>query len=68
MLSLSDDGGHTWSNQEIWRSMGKIGQYRTRLRWDRLGSFYNRSIKITISDPVYRTIIAARCPDMTAEQ
>lgn len=68
MLSLSDDGGHTWSNQEIWRSMGKIGQYRTRLRWDRLGSFYNRSIKITISDPVYRTIIAARCPDLTTEQ
>jgi hypothetical protein len=65
MLSLSDDGGRTWTDQEMWRSMGKIGKYKTRLRWDRLGSFTNRHIKVTISDPVRRTIIAARCPELT---
>lgn len=65
MLSMSDDGGYTWTDQEQWRSMGKIGKYRTRLRWDRLGSFYSRAMKITISDPVRRTIIAARCPELS---
>lgn len=64
MLSISDDGGKTYGDQQPWRSMGKIGEYTQRLRWDRLGSFYDRRLKIMISDPVPRTIIAARCPEM----
>lgn len=68
MLAISDDGGRTFGDQEIWRSMGAIGAYHNRhqLRWDRLGSFYDRSLKVTISDPVRRTIIAARAPGMRA--
>lgn len=66
MLDISDDGGRTFVDQQPWRSMGRIGEYRQRLRWDRLGSFYDRSLRLTISDPVRRTIIAARCPGMRA--
>lgn len=36
MLRFSDDGGHTWSN-ELWRSMGEIGEYAKRVIWNRLG-------------------------------
>jgi hypothetical protein len=38
--------------------MGKIGEYGKRLRWLRLGQSRNRVMKVTISDPVPRTIIA----------
>jgi hypothetical protein len=51
MLDWSDDGGHTWSN-EIWRSVGKIGQYNWRAVWDRLGASRHRNYKITVTDPV----------------
>lgn len=36
MMRWSDSAGKTWSN-ELWRSMGRIGQYKTRLEWWRLG-------------------------------
>ncbi len=55
MLQFSDDGGHTWSN-EIWRNIGKVGKYETRVVWNRLGSFRQRSIRIAISDPVKRSV------------
>jgi hypothetical protein len=58
MLDWSDDGGRTWSNQRS-GSMGKIGEYLKRVRFHRLGSFYSRVFRITISDPVKVTIIAA---------
>jgi Phage stabilisation protein len=57
-LSWSDDGGKTWSN-EHWASMGRIGAYRHRVRWYRLGSFRQRVCRISISDPVPVTIAAA---------
>lgn len=41
MLRYSDDGGFTWSN-ELWKSLGKLGQYRTRVRWHRLGASRDR--------------------------
>jgi len=58
MLRYSDDGGHTWSN-EIWRSIGAIGQYGYRSRWTRLGISRNRIFEIKVTDPVDVTIIAA---------
>ncbi len=54
MLDISDDGGRTYSYPQSWRSMGKIGEFQKRLRWLRLGNFYNRVMRITISDPVPR--------------
>lgn len=36
MMRFSNDGGHTWSN-EIWVSMGDVGNYSKRMFWYRLG-------------------------------
>ena len=58
MLSWSDDGGKTWSN-EHWASIGKIGEYLTRVKWNRLGMFRQRQIKVVISDPVPVVFISA---------
>lgn len=58
MLDWSDDGGRTFSGLQLWQSIGKIGAYRQRLRWLRLGQFRNRVFRVTISDPVRRNIIA----------
>lgn len=57
MLRYSDDGGRTWSN-ELWRSLGAIGEYRTRAIWRKLGQFWQRQIRLRITDPVRRFVIA----------
>lgn len=59
MLEWSDDGGRTFGTRQPWRSIGKIGEYRQRLRWNRMGSFRNRVLKLIVSDPVKRVGIAA---------
>jgi len=51
MLRWSDDGGNTWSN-EHWRSAGKIGKYKTRVFWTRMGSARDRVYEISMTDPV----------------
>ena len=58
MLQWSDDGGHTWSN-EHWKSIGAVGKYGQRVKWNRLGYFRDRVFKTTISDAVKRNIINA---------
>lgn len=58
MLDWSDDGGRTWSNVYT-APMGKMGEYRTRTIWRRLGSFRNRSFRLRITDPVKRVIVGA---------
>jgi hypothetical protein len=58
MLQWSDDGGHTWGN-EHWRSAGKIGEYKRRVIWNRLGSARDRVWKLKISDPVKVVLISA---------
>jgi hypothetical protein len=50
-LSWSNDGGHTWSS-EYAASLGKIGEYKKRLIWRKLGSPKNRIFRLTISDAV----------------
>jgi hypothetical protein len=47
--------------------MGAIGNYQTRLQWHELGSFYQRNLRLEISDPVKRVVIAARCPGLDWE-
>jgi len=59
VLDYSDDGGRTWSSRKPWRSMGKIGDNRQRLRWNRQGRSRNRVYRVVITDPVKRAIIAA---------
>ena len=58
LLDWSNDGGHTWSNQHP-ASMGRIGEYRARARWNRLGRARDRVYRITITDPVPRVILGA---------
>lgn len=57
-LDWSDDGGHEWSSQHG-ASMGAMGKYTSRLRWNRLGRARDRVYRITISDPVKRVILGA---------
>jgi hypothetical protein len=58
MLSWSDDGGHTWSNERTVK-MGKTGNYLKRLIWRRLGKSRNRIFRISISDAIKKVLIAS---------
>lgn len=55
MLRYSDDGGRNWSN-EMWRSMGLVGDYRRRSIWRKLGQFRQRQMHLRITDPA-RTFV-----------
>jgi hypothetical protein len=57
-LEISNDGGETWSNP-IYASLGKIGRYNTRARWQRLGSSRDRVFRVTVSEPVRVTMLSA---------
>lgn len=48
MLRWSDDGGHTWSN-EHWREAGRIGRYKWRVVWNRLGRSRDRIFEVAFS-------------------
>lgn len=63
MLKWSDDGGYAWSN-ELWASIGAIGQRKSRVRWRRLGKSRDRIFMVTISDPVKRVITGASLETM----
>jgi hypothetical protein len=58
MLRWSDDGGSTWSN-EHWTSIGRVGSYKNRARWTKLGQARDRVYEVTVTDPVYRAVISA---------
>ena len=47
LLRWSDDGGRTWSNAQS-ASAGEIGEYDKEVRFNRLGSFYNRIYRFSI--------------------
>lgn len=51
-LQYSDDGGATWSN-EVFESLGKSGEYLTRVIFYDLGMARNRVYKITESNNCY---------------
>lgn len=53
MMQYSDDGGRSYSN-EMWRSMGVLGAFKTRCIWRNLGQFRQRQIKLKVTDPVRR--------------
>lgn len=58
MLRWSNDGGSTWSS-EHWTSIGKIGRYKNRAIWRRLGMARDRIFEVAISDPVNAVIVSA---------
>jgi hypothetical protein len=57
-LSWSNDGGRTWSS-EYSSSLGKQGEFRTRLIWRRLGSPKNRIFRLRIVDAVKKVLLSA---------
>jgi len=58
MLSWSKDGGHTYGN-ELNRSIGAIGNYKTRAVWRKIGVARDIVFRVRISDPVKRVITGA---------
>ncbi len=60
-LRWSDDGGHTWSSYHT-RTMGRIGQFFTRVIWRRLGmtlKLRDRVYEVSGTDPVKVAITGA---------
>lgn len=51
MAQISRDGGRIYGN-ELWRSMGRMGEYTRRARWLRLGRGRDMAIKLAVTDPV----------------
>ncbi len=58
MMQISRDGGHEWGG-ELWRSMGRMGRYRHRAVWNRLGRARDWLFKFRITDPIKVVMVAA---------
>jgi len=58
MLSVSRDGGRTFGS-EMWASAGKLGKYRTRVEWRRLGTSDSWVFKIRMTEPVKKVFVSA---------
>lgn len=58
VLSWSDDGGHTWSNEHQ-ASIGRQGKYKNRAIWRRLGRGRDRVFRVATSEPVPLTWLGA---------
>ena len=56
-LSVSDDGGRTWSTLVKQRQIGRQGEYTKRLRWLKMGQSRQRLIKLECTDAVRRNIV-----------
>ena len=56
-LFVSDDGSRTWSRLVKPRAIGVTGEYKTRLRWLKMGQFRQRVMRLECTDPVRRNII-----------
>ncbi len=65
-LRWSDDGGRSWSNWHN-RTLGAIGEYRTRVIWRRLGQSRSRVWSIRGSDPVRIAINDTTIAEVTSE-
>jgi hypothetical protein len=65
MLQYSDNDGRKWSN-ELWRSLGKRGDFQSAALYSRLGQTSRRQGRIyrySVSDAVRRTLIMALTGD-----
>lgn len=58
MMKVSRDGGHTWSN-ERWASFGRIGEYKARAKWNRMGTARDWMFVFRVTDPVRTVFVAA---------
>ena len=55
-LEKSNDSGRTWLTMPT-KSLGQIGEFKTRVKWSSLGSSRYRRYRVSISDPV-KVVIA----------
>jgi len=51
MLQFSKDSGKTWSNLKE-AKIGKLGEYFTRVKWNRLGAARSFIFRVTTSEPI----------------
>lgn len=58
MLRISNDGGKTWIS-ETWRGAGKLGEYKRRVRWNRLGQARRRVFEVSVTDSISWRILGA---------
>lgn len=58
MFQYSKDNGHSWSNEK-WRSIGKTGKYKDRVRWLKLGEARDWVFRVRMSDPVKWVVLGA---------
>lgn len=58
MLQWSDTDGRTWSNEKT-KSLGKMGRWKTTVKWPRLGRAKNRIFRIALTDPIPFEILEA---------
>ena len=66
MLRWSSDGGSTWSH-EYWVSIGRIGKYKNRAIWRRLGMARDRVNELVVTDPINAVIVAANLKSSVGE-
>lgn len=57
ILEYSKDGGRNWSN-ELWRSMGAVGEYLTRAVWRVNVEFRQLQLRITMPDKARRCVLS----------
>lgn len=62
-LSWSNDGGRTFGNDAA-SGFGRVGEYRRRVEWRRLGSGRDRVFRLQWADPVFTSLMAV---DIDAE-
>lgn len=58
MLQHSTDGGKSWG-KEMWRTIGRVGQYKHRCKWNKLRFGRSHVFKIRCSDAVYKVLLGA---------
>lgn len=58
MLQISKNDGVSWGN-EMWKSIGKTGKYRQRIKWNRLGQADSFVFRVRVTDPVYAVLLGA---------
>lgn len=51
MLQWSDNGGKTWS-PEHWITAGRLGRYKHRAIWRRLGRARRRTWRVVVTDAI----------------
>lgn len=58
MLSVSPDGGKTWST-EMTAELGRMGDFLYKVEWGPLGTFDSCMFRVRVSDPVFVSIHGA---------